>query len=143
VFDSRQKLHRLIFALSLYGLELTGPRPAAAGSLTVCRQGCDSTTVQGAIDAAQRGDVIRVQAGTYAETVRIDKDLTIEGEPSARSIIDGDRQATVLIVSADARVSISNLTMINGTGSARRSRERRWRCSQRWPSDDERLHGLR
>ncbi len=41
---------------------------AAASTLTVCASVCDSTTIQGAIDAATPGDTIHVYPGAYSET---------------------------------------------------------------------------
>ncbi len=40
---------------------------AAASPWTVCSVGCDSTTIQGAIDAAAADDTIHVYPGTYSE----------------------------------------------------------------------------
>ena len=59
-----------------------------AAVITVCTSGCDYDTIQGAVDAAYVGDIIKVAAGTYAgvsvrsgtaQAVYLDKSLTIQG----------------------------------------------------------------
>jgi len=97
------------------GLGQACPRPAAfAAVLTVCQSGCDATTLQGAIDAAQPGDTVSIVAGTYQETVLIGKDLTIEGEDAVSTILKGDGQATVVTIRDSATVAISNVTITDG-----------------------------
>ncbi|GAA3744942.1 hypothetical protein GCM10022239_20670 [Leifsonia bigeumensis] len=62
------------------GLLALGAGPArAAESWTVCASGCDYTTISAAVSGAAAGDTIVVQAGTYAESIVIDKSLTILG----------------------------------------------------------------
>ena len=82
-------------------------------------QGTTSTTIQGAIDSATAGDVIEVDAGTYSESINVDKALDIRGANygvacnatrSAESKID-DANTTVTISSDNA--SIDGFT-ING-----------------------------
>jgi len=42
---------------------------------TVCPSGCDYTSIQAAIEAADAGDTIEVHSGTYCENVDVDKPL--------------------------------------------------------------------
>lgn len=68
------------------GLTLVGTVPAhAAEIITVCADECDYTTISGAVANAAEGDTINVGAGTYAESVTIDKSLTIVGPNAAIS----------------------------------------------------------
>ncbi len=59
-----------------------------AAVTTVCTSGCDYDTIQGAVDAANDREVIKVAAGTYADlgvrfgstqVVYIDKSITLQG----------------------------------------------------------------
>jgi len=54
----------------------------SATEITVCPSGCDSTTIQGAINLANSGDTVIVDAGTYSESVAIDKPLILLGAKS-------------------------------------------------------------
>jgi parallel beta-helix repeat protein len=48
----------------------------------------DFTTIQAAVDAADAGDKVKVRAGTYAENVVVDKELTIKGAFGNTAIVD-------------------------------------------------------
>ncbi len=50
-----------------------------ATTLTVCKNGCNYSSVQAAIDAASIGDVIEVYSGFYDEQIAINKDVTLRG----------------------------------------------------------------
>jgi parallel beta-helix repeat protein len=69
-----------------------GPALSTSRTWVVALDGSgDFTSVQGAIDAASAGDIIRVYNGTYQENVVIGKRLDIIGNGSDRTIIDGNR----------------------------------------------------
>ncbi len=76
--------------------------------------GLDYATIQEAIDApeTQDGHTILVDAGTYYETITVDKSVNLVGENREATIIDGSESMTIILVKAD-HVSISNFTVQN------------------------------
>jgi len=72
-----------------------------------------SDTIQGGVDAARKGDTVLIAAGAYEENVVIDKTLTIIGDGSANSIIDGDGNGDVVTIAADF-VNLSGFLITNG-----------------------------
>jgi len=63
-------------------LLLVWATPVSAATISVCASGCDYTTIQAAVNAANGGDVIEVYPGTYDESVSLsamdpDGDLTL------------------------------------------------------------------
>jgi nitrous oxidase accessory protein len=69
-------------------------------------------TLQEQIEAAAPGDTIRVKAGVHAERIRIDKPITLVGEPGAE--IRGNGVGKVIVIDADD-VTIRDLH-ITGSG---------------------------
>jgi hypothetical protein len=92
----------LVAALVFTGVAVA-PNMASASVLAVCASGCPYTTIQAAVNASNPGDTIDVSAGTYAESVTVNKSLVLNGaqagvdgrdpsrtaEPSTESIVTG------------------------------------------------------
>lgn len=77
----------------------------------------DYPTIQTAVDVANSGDIILVTSGTYYEHVNINKSLTLIGEDTATTIIDGNRTeivgiAGIVSITADS-VVIDGFTIRN------------------------------
>ncbi|HOT06207.1 MAG TPA: hypothetical protein PLI05_00250 [Methanotrichaceae archaeon] len=66
------KLILAIIALLLLG-------SAQAATLTVCSNGCDYSSIQAAVNAAEKDDVIEIHSGTYYERLNISKIVTLIG----------------------------------------------------------------
>jgi parallel beta-helix repeat protein len=80
---------------------------------TVCASGCDFSSIQAAIDAAEPGGTIEVRSGEYAEVIEINKSVTLQGVdsggglPLIRQVGEGD----FITLTAD-RVTIQGFRMI-------------------------------
>jgi parallel beta-helix repeat protein len=71
------------------------------------------STIQEAVDAANPGDTIYVDPGTYYECVLINKTITLQGENRDTTIIDASGGGYTVCISADY-VNISGFTMQHG-----------------------------
>jgi len=77
----------------------------------------DCPTIRGAVDSAVSGEVILVASGTYYEqSLTIDKSLTLIGENSRTTIIDGNGTKEMIVYIVADHVSISGFTIRNGFG---------------------------
>jgi Ca2+-binding RTX toxin-like protein len=74
-------------------------------------------SIQAAIDAAQAGDTILVADGTYAETLTINKDVTIVGAGPGDAIITGGLYVTANGVTVD-NVTVTGVVLEAQSGGA-------------------------
>ncbi|MCK4366392.1 MAG: right-handed parallel beta-helix repeat-containing protein, partial [Thermoplasmata archaeon] len=70
------------------------------------------TTIQGAIDDANPGDVVYVYSGTYSEHVLVDKTLSLIGEDKNTTLLNGNGTGIPLNVSADL-VNVTGFAFMN------------------------------
>jgi parallel beta-helix repeat protein len=74
----------------------------------------DFSTIQEAVNAAAPDDTITVRAGTYIENVEVTKSITLIGENSNNTMIDGGEGASVVNVTNVYNVEIRGFTIQNG-----------------------------
>jgi parallel beta-helix repeat protein len=83
----------------------------AAGGAHVINVKPGPNAISKAIHAASSGDVLRIHAGTYNESVRIAKPLTLEAAPGPRPVIDAGCNANDAVDVTSAGVSIHGLAV--------------------------------
>ncbi len=89
-------------ALAFSMLILAGGHLSAAEDIVVDSNGNgDHTSIQSAIDAAGEGDTLKVWAGEYNENVIVNKTLTLVGNGSEETRINGGGGGTGIYINAD------------------------------------------
>jgi len=73
-------------------------------------------TISGAVAESNMGDKLLIWTGTYRENVVINRELTLEGNGTSKTIINGSFSGDVITINAD-EVSIADVT-ISGSGSS-------------------------
>jgi parallel beta-helix repeat protein len=91
------------------------PVPVSAKTLLV-PQGY--STIQEAINAAHKGDIIQVSAGTYNESLIINQEIKLIGENKTSTIIDCQQAGDVIRVDVGS-VTITGFTIRNGDNGIR------------------------
>ena len=66
--------------------------------------GGNYSTIQDAINASSAGDTIRVYAGIYYENIKVNRTVTMIGNGTGKTIINGSRQYDVVNISANSVV---------------------------------------
>lgn len=93
---------------------------AQAATITVGAEGCDYASIQRAVEAANAGDTISVQSGTYRENLVVEKTLILRGSDtgSGRPEVDGRGVGSAIILLAD-RITLEGFVVKNaGYGKA-------------------------
>jgi parallel beta-helix repeat protein len=99
---------------SLIAGSLASPISLAADTIIVAPNPSDGDyiSIQTAIDNAQPGDTIMVLAGTYFETILVEKSLSIISESVDAVIIDGGSAESVVTITS-SWVNFTNFSIMN------------------------------
>ena len=74
-------------------------------------------TIGGALDKAADGARIDVGAGTYAESLSINKDITIVGAGVTNTIMDGGKTSRLVTVNNNRVARLEAIAFVNGFGA--------------------------
>ena len=88
----------LFFGIAVFTDEIIEQATAVNAIYVDCNGHGNYTTIQGAIDNANTGDIIYVWAGTYNENVLVNKSVNLIGNGSAVTIIDGGKNGSVISI---------------------------------------------
>ena len=80
--------------------------------------GTPCATIQNAISQSGSGDQIKLGPGTYFENVILSQSVTILGDPTLNSTVDGTNTAAVFTINSGVTATLSGLTIINGNGNS-------------------------
>lgn len=72
----------------------------------------DFLTIQSAINNSKTYDTIYIHNGVYYENILIDRSITLKGEDTSKTVIDGSQKQSVIDISSND-VSIMGLTIRN------------------------------
>ena len=104
----------LILIISILSILIPNVQSA---TLTVCGSGCNSTTIQGAIDLASSGDTISVAAGSYQGDIIINKSLILQGAGRTVTTILRNTSVSQVVLIQASNVTITGFK-IDGGGTA-------------------------
>ena len=88
-----------------------------AGELSVCKSGCDYSSIQEAINNATNGDTITIARGLYQENLSIKKCVSLVGK-DGNATIDANSNGRAITIyfnnSQDCTLSLKNLQLTSG-----------------------------
>jgi hypothetical protein len=101
-------------------LGLLAPAGAGADPSTLCVGGPHCyATIQGAVNAAEAGETIRIRPGTFAGGVTIDRSVNLVGAGASQTMVSGGGPVlTVGSATATPTVMLSDLTVTGGDTSS-------------------------
>lgn len=107
-----------LLSMGIFTLPFNVVSPSASLPVHNMDTGEDFATIQGAIDASETldGHTIMVDAGTYFEHVVVNKSVSLIGEHSNMTIIDGNMTGDSIHITRN-NVMVSHFTIQNGAPS--------------------------
>ena len=90
---------------------------ANAHTQTVCKVPADRATIQAAVDDAAC-ETVNLDAGTFYESVKISRTVTIQGQGVDMTVVDGNANGSVFSIRGGVVVTLTGLTVTNGSASS-------------------------
>jgi len=114
-YMKKQGLIIMLILLSLL-LPIFGPDVSISAQALTTLEVYPGESIQQAINSAQPGDKIVVHAGTYYESLIVNKPLALVGEDTLTTIIDGNRTGNVVAITT-SNISITGFTVQNSNNT--------------------------
>lgn len=104
--------------LAIAALSVAIPAVTSATTWVVDPNG-PLSTIQGAIDQAQPGDIVLVQPGTYYELLVLRDGVSVEAQTSGSVIIDAEAEGiAVVAIGIGAATTVTGLVFVHGSSQA-------------------------
>jgi nitrous oxidase accessory protein NosD len=104
----------LLFVGALLSVSIAAGCADDEGTPTVLRVPGDHATIQAAVDAASPGDMVLIEAGTYAEAVTVSTpNIVVRGVDRNAVVLDGGHELADGILVVANGVAVENLTVRN------------------------------
>ena len=100
-------------------IEMENSAPRGTRGTLYVGSGQTYTKIQDAVDAAISGDTIRVYAGTYYENVVIDKTISLIGNGTSHTVVNGSFTGSTITIKANW----CNVSGLYVTGSGKGSED--------------------
>jgi HYR domain len=114
-WSARAQTNRFVIAIG------GDDNPGFVNDCTSPDQPC--ATIQHAVDQSGAGDLIRLGPGTYVENVTVSQSVTVQGDGTTGSTVNGNNTNSVFIINNGVTATLDTLTITNGTASAANSSE--------------------
>ena len=111
VSETMLKLFLIVLIIPVFDIQPVDPNP------TTIIVPDDYTTIQEAINNANSRDTVYVRAGTYYESIVVNRGISLIGEGRDIAIIDGNKSGVVAEIFADY-VTLTEFTVRGGFGSS-------------------------
>jgi len=107
-------MQAMISAVILIALSIYVGGASATTTYTVCPSGCNYTSIQAAIEAAELGDTIEVYSGTYYENVNVTKRLILNGvdRGTGKPVVDAGGSGSAVALNANG-ITLEGFTVTN------------------------------
>jgi hypothetical protein len=116
-------MNKVIVLGAIVGALLLASQASARLGATLCVGGAPGcyATIQAGVDAAHDGDTIRVEPGTFAGGITIDKSISLVGAGARRTIIRGGGPVLTIgefLAPTEPVVTLSGVTVTGGVSTS-------------------------
>jgi len=108
------RILRWVWLVLLIGGVVLPGASEQAKILTVCSSGCQFARIQEAIEAAEEGDMIQIETGTYQENLVVNRRIILSGTSSEKVLLKAAVEDKPAVLIKDAHGVILSGMNISG-----------------------------